>query len=55
MRLKISHKINGIVKGTLLCRYGDTNDAFLVDGLAQLGETLMARAIRHCRYLVNFA
>ena len=46
--------INDIVRGTLLCHYGATNDAFLVGGLVQPGETIMAGAIRHSRHLVNF-
>jgi hypothetical protein len=54
IRLKMSDTTNGIVQGTLLYHYGETNDAFLVGGLVQLGETLMASAIRHCRHLVNF-
>ena len=31
-RLKMSYKIDGIVQGTLLCHYGETNDAFLTCG-----------------------
>jgi len=53
--LKILDKINGIVQDTLLCHYGETNYAFLVGGLVQLGKTLMPCAtIRHCRHLENF-
>ena len=33
IHLKMSDKINNIVHGTLLCPYGETNDAFLVGGL----------------------
>ena len=54
IRLIMSNNINGIVQGTLPCHYGETNDAFLVGGLAQPCETLEAGAIRHCRHLVNF-
>jgi hypothetical protein len=50
----MSSKINGIVLGTILCHYGETNDAFLVGGLVQPDETLMASAIHYCRHLVNF-
>ena len=54
IRLKMPRIINGIVQDTQLCHYGDTNDAFLVGGLVQPGETLMTCAIRHCCHLVNF-
>jgi hypothetical protein len=54
IRLKMLGKINGIVHGTLLCHYGETNDAFLVGGLVKPSETLMTGAIRHYRHLVNF-
>jgi len=54
IRLKMSRKIYGIVQGTLLCHYGETNNAFLVGGLVEPSESLMARAIRNCRHLVNF-
>ena len=47
IRLKRSNTINGIVQGSLLCHYGETNDAFLVGGLVQPSETLMACAIRN--------
>ena len=47
------NNINGIVQGTLICHFGDTNDP-LLGWLVQPGETLMACAIRHCRHLVNF-
>ena len=54
IRLKMSGKINGIVQGTLLCHYGETNDAFLVGGLVQPPETLTACDIRLCCHLLNF-
>jgi hypothetical protein len=54
IRLKMPDKINGVAHVTLDCHYGETNDAFLVGGLVQLSETLMAGAIRHCRHLVSF-
>jgi hypothetical protein len=53
IRLKMTDTINGIVQNTLLCHYGETNDAFLVGGLVQSSENLMAGAIRNCRHLVN--
>ena len=33
IRLKMPDTINGVVLGTLLCHYGETNDALLVGGL----------------------
>ncbi len=54
IRLKTSYTVNNIVAGTLICHYGETNDAFLVGGLVKPGEALMASSIRHCRHLVNF-
>ena len=53
IRLKMSCKIDGIVQDTLLCHYGETNDAFLVGDLVQPGEKLMTSAIRHYRHLVK--
>ena len=50
----MSNKNNAIAQGTLLCHYGETNDAFLVGGLVQPSETLMASAIRHCRHVIIF-
>jgi hypothetical protein len=55
IRLKMSDTVNSLVAGTLVCHYGETNDAFLVGGLVKPGETLMASAIRHCQHLVNFS
>ena len=49
----MSESINGLV-GSLLCHYGETDDAFLIVGVVQPNETLMASAIRHCRRLVDF-
>jgi len=54
IRFKMPYKIDDIIPDTLLCPYGETNDVFLVGGLVQPGETLMAGAIHHCRHLVNF-
>ncbi len=48
IRLKISESVNGI-SGSLFCPYGDIDDAFLISGLVKPRETLMAKAIRHCR------
>ena len=42
IRRKIWDDTNGIVQGTLLCHYIETNIAFLLGGLAQQGETLIA-------------
>ena len=51
--LKMSKSINGIV-GSLFYDYGETDDAFLIGGLVEPNETLMAGTIRHCRRLVDF-
>ena len=51
-RPKISENINGL-SGSLLCHYGETDDAFLIGGVVQPNETLMAGAIRHCRRMVD--
>jgi hypothetical protein len=49
IRLKISEESTyGIVGCSLLCHYGETDDVFLIGGLVQEGETLMASAICHC-------
>jgi hypothetical protein len=53
IRLKMSKSINGIV-GSVFCHYGETDAAFLIGGLLEPNETLMASAIRHCRRLVDF-
>ena len=45
--------MNGFA-GSLFCHYGETDDAFLIGGLVEPAETLMASAIRHCRRLVDF-
>jgi len=49
----MSENINGIA-GSLLCHYGETDDAFLIGDLVEPNETLMAGAIRYCRRLVDF-
>jgi hypothetical protein len=49
----MSESINGIAD-SLFCHYGETDDAFLIGGLVEPNETLMAGAIRHCRRLVDF-
>jgi len=38
----------------MLCHYGETDDVFLIGGLVEPNETLMASVIRHCRRLVDF-
>ena len=53
IRLKVSDNVNGLA-GSLFCHYGETDDAFLICGLVEPNETLMASAIRHCRHLVDF-
>ncbi len=52
MRLKMSENVNSIAC-SLFCHDEATNDVFLIGGLVQPHETLMASAIRHCRHLVN--
>ncbi len=42
----MSESINGIAI-SLFCHYGETDDAFLIGGLVEPNETLMASAIRH--------
>jgi hypothetical protein len=49
----MSESINGI-DGSLFCIYGEAADVFLIGGLVEPNETLMASAIRHCRRLVDF-
>ena len=49
----MSEIINGLV-GSLFCHYGETDDVFLIGGLVEPNETLMASDIRHCRRLVDF-
>ena len=53
IRLQMSENINGL-SGSLFCYYGETDDAFLIGGMVEPNETLMASAIRHCRRLVDF-
>jgi hypothetical protein len=53
IRLKISERINGI-DGSLFCHCGETDDVFLISGLVEPNETLMASAIRLCMRLVEF-
>jgi hypothetical protein len=50
----MSESVNGIA-GSLFCHYGETDDAFLIGGLVEPKETLIASAIRHCRRLVDFS
>ena len=38
----------------MFCHYGETDDAFLIGGLVEPNETLVASAIRHCRRQVGF-
>ena len=45
--------VNGL-SCSLFCRYGETDDAFLIVGVVEPNETLMTNAIRHCRRLVDF-
>jgi len=50
----MAESVNSLVGTTLLCHYGETNDIFPIGGIVQLGETVAAQAIRHCRHIVNF-
>jgi hypothetical protein len=54
IRQKMAGNVNIIAASGLCCHHGDTDDVFLVGGLIQTGETLMASAIRHCRHIINF-
>ena len=49
----MSESINGLVGG-FCCHYGETDDGFLIGGLVEPNESLMASAIRHCRRMVDF-
>jgi hypothetical protein len=49
----MSENINGLT-GSLFCHYGETEEAFLIGGVVERNETLMASDIRHCRRLVDF-
>jgi hypothetical protein len=49
----MSKNINGLT-GSMFCHYGETDDVFLIGGLAEPNETLMASVIRHCRRMVDF-
>ena len=53
IRLKMSENMNGL-PGSLICHYGETDDAFLIGGVVTSNDTLMASVIRHCRRLVDF-
>ena len=46
--------VHSLLGTTVLCHYGETNGVFSIGCMVQLGETLTAVAIRHCRHLVNF-
>jgi len=48
----MSESINGI-DGSVFGHYGGSDDAFLIGGLVEPNDTLMAGAIRHCRRLVD--
>ena len=39
----------------MFCHYGETDDAFLIGGVVEPNETLIASVIRHCRRLVDFS
>jgi len=53
IRLKMSESIYGLA-GSLFCHHGETDDVFLIGGLVEPNETLMASDISHCRRLVEF-
>ena len=53
IRLTMSENINGLA-GNMLCHYNETDDVFLIGGLVEPNETLIASDIRHCRRLVDF-
>jgi hypothetical protein len=45
VRLKMAGTINSIVSNSLCCHYGEIGDVFLIGGVVQPFETLMASAI----------
>ena len=53
IRLKMSDNVNGLAR-SLFCHYGEIDDSFLIGGLVDPNETLMACVTRHCRRLVDF-
>ena len=53
IKLKMLESINAIV-GCLFCHYNETDDVFIIGGLVEHNETLMASVIRHCKRLVDF-
>ena len=53
IRLQMSENMSGL-SDSLFCQYGETYDAFVIDGAVESNETLMAGVIRHCRRLVDF-
>jgi hypothetical protein len=53
MRLQISENSISIAR-SVFCHYGDTDDIFLIGGLARQGETITTSTIRQFRHLVNF-
>jgi hypothetical protein len=49
----MSENVNGLAS-SLLCHYEETDDVFLIGGLVEPNEMLMAIAIHHyCRHLVD--
>ena len=54
LRKKMGMQHNSLTSSTMLCRYGDTNDVFLIGGLVDIGETPIATDSRHYHQLVNF-
>ena len=49
----MSESINGLA-GSLFYHYGETVDAFLIGGVVQPNDTLMA-SVPHCRRQVDFS
>ena len=49
----MTENVNGLA-GNLFCHYGETDDVFLIGGLVEPNDTLMASAICHCRRLDGF-
>ncbi len=54
LRLKNDMQHIFLTSLAILCCYGDMNDVLPINGLVDIGETLIATDSRHYRKLVNF-